>query len=133
MRELKFRAWVDTYSNWHMTNELVVGADGVFFHKGLSGITQKGWKLMQYTGLKDKNGKEIYEGDIVKNTWLNQILEVYWQEAEEKVTDSLPWMKEKPGFNFRPVGSEFLKIFTTKDLEVIGNIYEHKHLLGVSE
>jgi len=59
MREIKFRAWDDTSKEMH------------FFRFGeqssCDGTYQKNtMPLMQYTGLKDKNGKEIYEGDIVK-------------------------------------------------------------------
>ena len=82
--------------------------------------------LMQYTGLKDKNGKEIYEGDIVKASSLN-IAEIYvcrWDEDflafqfEGKYKNRLDdWIDCELG------GGSYNRI------EVIGNIYENRGLL----
>lgn len=66
MREIKFRAWdgVRLYHNVHEWGE------GEFWRK-LKGETfddllHSDWKVMQYTGLEDKNGNEIYEGDVIE-------------------------------------------------------------------
>ena len=77
--------------------------------------------LMQYTGLKDKNGKEIYEGDIISNGYEKCIV---------------VWVKEQAGFMLKLTNKEYEKekwtnpmIDLRKDDEVIGNIYENPELL----
>lgn len=71
--------------------------------------------IMQYTGLKDKNGKEIYEGDIVKIKDELCIVEYNYNSFGLKVID-----KTKP-YNWVE--------FIVCKCEVIGNIYENKNLL----
>lgn len=65
MREIKFRAWLN--DDKRMVNILALDFlhKTWIAHKDLCGSFDD-IELMQYTGLKDKNGKEIYEGDIIK-------------------------------------------------------------------
>ena len=62
MREIKFRAW-DNKQNKMRNDGFSIYYDGSI--QFADSIESKDFILMQYTGLKDKNGKEIYEGDIL--------------------------------------------------------------------
>ena len=75
--------------------------------------------FMQYTGLKDKRGKEIYEGDILEVEWVGkQIIEVYWHER------SMCFDGRRPSGEAWNFGG-----WNTPQSKVIGNIYENKELL----
>ena len=113
MREIKFRAWdkedKKMSSNWCALNIL----------KAIDEGRNKDIKvLMQYTGLKDKNGKEIYEGDILKGDWsIVDDIEVGEVEFYGGV------------FRFKPAGQPLSYGYYLKECEIIGNIYENKELL----
>ncbi len=72
-------------------------------------------ELMQYTGLKDKNGKEIYEGDILANHKTKQAKQVMWNQNQA-------------GFNVKYWAPIKMKA-QTHTWEIIGNIYESPELM----
>ena len=141
MRAIKFRAWnrelgemwVGGYVQFDTGNVWFENEDGDQFE-----YTQDKFPLMQYTGLRDKNGNEIYEGDILEyhdymwNFKADQIHigVVRWQDwhgafdCERRMIDGKEVKPEHglPGIQFK---------FQAK---VIGNIYENPHLLkGVAD
>lgn len=74
------------------------------------------WEVQQYTGLKDKNGREIYEGDLVK-------LAI----AEDKYTKPLQVVYSNITACFT-MGRKY-HFTAMNEVEIVGNIYENKELL----
>ena len=89
--------------------------------------------IMQSTGLLDKNGREIFEGDIVKR-YRNPLFKAEWEYQIETVVkrEACLLLGKKLGKNFATMS--FGSPFTKSDLlEVIGNIYENPELLEEEE
>ena len=114
-REIKFRAWnghnmVDLKQTTQFAIMPDLKIDGLFipFTDGL--------KLMQFTGLKDKNGKEIYEGDILTCDGYKVVIEFHGGQFVGINTDKDSSIRETQNRNWL-------------SWEVIGNIYENKDLL----
>jgi len=86
------------------------------------------WGLMQFTGLKDQNGKDIYEGDIVRDSEMQY--EVYFGELSLDEYEGIGWIlkdiPENDEDNFWLAPSD------ASVLEVIGNIHENPDLLTPS-
>lgn len=121
MREIEFRAWLKNQNKMIKVIQLNLTMENVsdcfFNYYKFNEI-----ELMQYTGLKDKNGVKIFEGDIVKRHII-KIYQVAWND------------KESCWYIFNPdVKHNFSDISTlnnnVKNLEVIGNIYENEELLN---
>jgi len=126
-REIKFRAWDEGNKIMHEGVEFIRSGtesnDWVLFKSDNQRLEdgdvlenpyfQQQIKLMQYTGLKDKNGKEIYEGDVVR--WSGKVYLIEWHD---KVAGFVMQNNgiERPDVEF--------------ESEVIGNIYENPELLN---
>lgn len=123
MRPIKFRAWdkdekkmiIPKKSDvWHPVIRMLDGKNFV------DRKNSKNWELMQFTGLHDKNGKEIYEGDIVKSSM------PYNDTTIDKI-DVVEWNDEVCSFELTKGVRTFFKGLIH---EVIGNIWENPELLG---
>ena len=114
MREIKFRAW-DTAQKKMLSNDDIYVFDGKPCHKHeYDHIGVCGDILMQYTGLKDKNGVEIYEGDVVQ-----------WSTYDEYIGTSPVEFRCGEFYPLSPRSLEYQR-YDGKGCEVIGNIYERK-------
>ena len=123
MRPIKFRAWYegkmfyDVQKAYDTLSGRVVDCEGkdIEYDWQNFGHVLQDAEVMQFTGLHDKNGKEIWEGDIVQSK--GRIAEVQWREHQACF---LAWS----GFN----PSSF---YLSNDLkcEVLGNVYENPKLL----
>ena len=117
MREIKFRAW-DKINKEMFNVESINFQERRVYKDVVSYRNFNDIELMQYTGLKDKNNKEIYEGDIV--TLHNSKYKVIFNTKEAR-------------FVLRDDEFESEIPFTNNNnerMEIIGNIYENSELLG---
>ena len=106
------------------------GRVNVFGEFSRNDVYVKDWPLMQFTGLMDKNGKEIYEGDVLKHYGGSPKIpdRQYVVEWHEKVTGVLLVDKSKTmQQTWWRDGSWLWRV--SKHLEIIGNIYQHPELL----
>ena len=120
MREIKFRVWCPTSK--HFSTQPWLSCDGLMLkweHTGdiqtLTDIRFDNYVIQQYTGLKDKNGKEIYEGDILS------------YKGMHRVGNGVSIVSFDDG-SFM-IDEDFADKNWAVEHEVIGNIFENPELL----
>ncbi len=137
MREIKFRAWIKNKENemrneminveeieWNIKNDKIIYVVCSPYEFDIKDV-----ELMQFTGLKDKNGKEIFEGDILKRDTGEEIE----GDIDFLGTDGYYIVEIKNQRLAYPIKRPegWSDIFESD--EVIGNIYENKELLEVNK
>lgn len=133
----KFRAW-DRYE------EVMTNQEGIYFgamdHDGMLEslilCLEERYELMQSTGLKDKNGVEIFEGDVVRSfSNINRVSDPYLTTIEPEYgykvviySDGAFVLSDDGKREYSGVLNHYSGAMT-KDFEVVGNIYENPDLL----
>ena len=125
-REIKFRAWHKDLKKMFKIGQITL-EKGIWNFEpndrdfiGMSIPYQPSFVLMQYTGLHDKNGKEIYEGDIV---------------GDNKIKWIVKWNKNRMGFSLYPTTEQLydempINVENKLGFKILGNIYDNPELLG---
>lgn len=135
----KFRAWDKHGQKMFANDELIIWNGNVYANdsKKLTCNNLKGWSideeyLMQSTGLFDRNGKEIFEGDIVKRDGIKRPEVVKFGEWID--VDTLGFKEQYIGFYFESEYEGQKRLYSVESkfnnlCKVIGNIYENPELL----
>ena len=124
MRALEFRAWWKDKKRFLDGDEWYMTCSGAkHLHYAIMPYSDDDFIVEQYTGLKDKNGKKIYQGDIV--------LDCY--DGED--TFIVKWDKDAVSFILTDTDNilnvSFDNFYPDKYLEIIGNIHENQELLEI--
>ena len=127
MREIKFRAWVkekkaifEVILIDYVTKKVTYLLERVGHLLNIRHDKFNNVELMQYTGLKDKNGKEIYEGDILFESSGEEYFKVVFEDGSFRA--------EFEG-DFEEHSFDLIDV-VAQGCEVVGNIYENTELLG---
>jgi hypothetical protein len=121
MREIKFRVWCKNKNQWETDKMYLSQYGGLLHGASMLGVNKEIHIVSFFTGLLDKSGREIYEGDIIAGEDGIHWKIVYRQAAYFAYTESTlvdiddQWTE--------------LNIFDLNYFEVIGNIYENPELL----
>ena len=128
MREIKFRAWDKELEEW--TNYSISNINGniIDFYNKEAGFWENDregeqFTLCQYTGLKDKNNREIYEGDVIK-----AISFARWVGVAKYSDENQAFIFDDLDKKYRGKSTVFMNQFDD-GFEILGNIYENPKLL----
>jgi uncharacterized phage protein (TIGR01671 family) len=136
MREIKFRAWEPLNKKMHYMDWCLYEVNGDIksfalppchqsLHKDYAAMNLDVICKMQFSGIRDKNEKEIYDKDICEDSYINpltqQIVTLRWVVQQEP---GIWWLRKINEHNDTPL---FMR---SNRIEVIGNVYENPELAG---
>jgi uncharacterized phage protein (TIGR01671 family) len=128
-RELKFRVWDKLYKRFIYADKgyqghYILTLDGRFqnLQNGSGGDE---YVVQEYIGLKDKNNKDIYEGDIISFS-VNYTVELGDPDVIEYKDCEVYYDEELAGYYFGKDGHQILDKIMEESIEVTGNIFENK-------
>jgi hypothetical protein len=139
-KEIKFRlchtAQDGSKTICYQTNRFLIGLNGTIYENYGKDWKSPMWEiifdaevfLQRFTGLKDKNGKYIYEGDIIKETWKENNPYGYRPDDWDTQVNIFIVKYEAPQFIF-PKHSGFQTCIEEYSREIIGNIFQNPELL----
>lgn len=132
MREIKFRTWNKITCKWVRSDELLQDTEvsATILEPSILTIEHSEWIFQQFTGLKDKTGKEIYEGDILYDSETDDEGNDISTQFEVEYSNQLACYVIDN--SYKRDGSFYIGIidyFGLENLEVVGNIYENPELL----
>ena len=147
MRDIKFRVWDKLTKHMHICGEDVhdtisfeIETNKAYYYNLQNGCgslrEDSDYVLMQYTGLKDKNGKEIYEGDILE---LNKDGRIFYGTPDGLLAKKYQLVGFKDGAFMTCRNKHLIDDYDTylwiisKYSTVAGNIYDNKNLLEEGE
>lgn len=121
MREIKYKVWDKILMCWSKNSHKWINCgDGV-----ITPDSGNRYIFIQFTGLKDKNGEEIYDGDVIQwDCWDEPILVSFWY-GKFVVVYAPTCRSEIEG----ECQTDDLCTFEKREIEIIGNMYENPELL----
>lgn len=122
MREIKYRAWE------HDRKIICYG-----YETYISDAEQNKYPLMQFTGLLDKNGKEIFEGDIIQFRYNDKCEELGYETVNAVVEfERGMFVCKEIGFDYegkKELPMSLYEFMQGEEITIVGNIFENSELL----
>lgn len=135
MKDNKFRAWetlnqkmyyldlaLYAWNDISNTHKFALPPNRQSLRESYTMMNLDALKIMQYTGIKDRSGNNIYEGDVVKGKRSS-----HWHDGYDKVNAKVYFDQRNLSFCVKGLGGGHL--YNIEDLEVLGNVYENEDLL----